>query len=188
MLKDLVLSNRSYRRFNQEKHIDKKTLMKLVDMARLTPSSRNIQTLKFFISNDSSTNAKIFPHVAWAGYLKDWPGPKEGERPSAYIVIMEDTNIGEEFQRDQGIAAQTIMLGAAEQNIGGCMIASVKRKELASVLALPDHLNIELVLALGFPKEEVVIEDVKNDGDIKYWRDENGIHHVPKRGLDELIV
>ncbi len=188
MLKDLVLANRSYRRFYQDKQISKETLIGFVDLARLTPSSRNIQALKFFVTNDININAKIFQHVAWASYLKDWPGPKEGERPSAYIIIMEDSKIGEGYQRDQGIAAQTIMLGAAEQEIGGCMIASVKRKELAKLLDLPDHLNIELVLALGYPKEEVVIEDIHEEGDIKYWRDENGIHHVPKRGLNELIV
>jgi len=188
MIKDLVLVNRSFRRFYQDRQISKETLIGFIDLARLTPSSRNIQALKFFVANDRITNEKIYEHIAWAGYLKDWPGPMEGERPSAYIIIMEDTKIGTGYQRDQGIAAQTILLGAAELEIGGCMIASVKRKELTNALSLPVHLNIELVIALGYPKEQVVIEDINENGDIKYWRDEDEVHHVPKRGLNELII
>lgn len=188
MLKDLILANRSYRRFYQDKEISKETLIGFVNLTRFTPSSRNVQALKFFVTNDRETNAKIFEHIAWAGYLKDWTGPEEGEKPSGYIIIMEDSSIGNGYQRDQGIVAQTILLGAAEQEIGGCMIASVKSKELACTLSLPNHLNIELVLALGYPKEQVVIEDIGENGDIKYWRDEDEVHHVPKRGLNELIV
>lgn len=188
MLSDIVKRNRSYRRFYQDKTIDRKELIELVGLARLCPTGRNLQPLKFFISNDEPLNERIFPALAWAGYLKDWDGPEVGERPSAYIVILEDQRISYSTQWDQGIMAQTIMLGAAEKGMGGCIIASVRKEDLGKTLNLPEHLKVVLVLALGYPKEEVVIEQMPENGSVVYWRDSHGVHHVPKRGLDELIV
>ncbi|MDK2841533.1 MAG: hypothetical protein PWQ17_1038 [Anaerophaga sp.] len=186
-LKDLVRRNRSYRRFYEDITIPEYVLESLVDLARLSPSARNEQPLKYFISCDAKTNELIFPHLSWAGYLKDWDGPAPGERPSAYIVILNDVNISDTYFCDDGIAAQSIRLGAAEQGLGGCIIGSVDRLKLQKALKLPGHLKIIEVIALGKPREEVVIEDVK-DGNIKYWRDENQVHHVPKRSLEEIIV
>ena len=188
MLIDIVKRNRSYRRFFQDKPIDRKELIDLVGLARLCPTGRNLQPLKFFISTDELLNKKIFPSLAWAGYLKDWDGPVDGERPSAYIVALEDQRISTSTQWDQGIMAQTIMLGAVEKGLGGCIIASVRKEDLAKTLNLPEHLKVVLVLALGFPKEEVVVEQMPDNGSVVYWRDSQGIHHVPKRSLDELIV
>jgi len=188
MLKDIVLKNRSYRRFNQSMNIDRNELLDLIELARFCPSGRNLQTLKYVISNESELNSKIYPMLSWAGYLKDWDGPKEGERPSAYIIIVEDTTIGKNLIIDQGIAAQTIMLGATEKGYGGCMIHSVNRKELTEVLGLNPKFEIVLVLALGVPVEHVVIEKLPENGEIKYWRDSNQVHHVPKRSLDDLVI
>lgn len=188
MIKELAKQSRTYRRFYQDKAIDKATLTELVELTRFCPSARNLQPLKFYISNDAHTNGKIFKTLAWAGYLKDWDGPVEGERPSAYIVMLEDQNLSQSTQWDQGIMAQTILLGAAEKGLGGCIIASVKRDELSSLLQIPEHLKIVLVLALGYPKEKVEIVDVPQNGDIKYYRDQNGTHFVPKRCTNELII
>ena len=120
-------------------------------------------------------------------YLKDWPGPEDGERPSAYIVMMNDKSLSNNYFCDDGIAGQSILLAATEKGYGGCMLASIKVGELSRMLDLPDHLEIIMVIALGSPKETVVIEDVGEGGDIKYWRDKEKVHHVPKRSLDELI-
>jgi nitroreductase len=188
MLRDIVINNRSYRRFYQDHTIAKDELKTLVDLARLSASGANMQPLKFFISTDSRTNNTIFPHLGWAAYLKEWQGPDEGERPSAYIIILGDTQIATNFWCNHGIAAQTILLGASEQGLGGCMIAAVNRKGLMAALNIPDHLEILLVIALGKPKEEVRIEAVRPGGDIKYWRDDEGVHHVPKRSLEEIII
>jgi len=188
MLKELVLKNRSYRRFEQSHKIDAETLVELVEMARLTPSTANLQPLKYLLSFEPERNSVIFQHLAWAGYLKDWPGPIEGERPSAYVIILRDTSINNAETCDHGIAAQTILLGAVERGLGGCIIGNLKRKELVSSLNIPDHLDILLVLALGRPIEDVRMEAVGTDGDMKYWRDEKGVHHVPKRGFQEIIV
>ena len=186
-LKALILKNRSYRRFVESHPITRETLLEMVDAARLSASARNAQPLKYYLSNTGEINDKIFPTLAWAGYLTDWSGPVPGERPSAYIVQLHDTTLGNSYFCDDGIATQSILLTAAENDLGGCIIASVKKEALAQILQLPDHLTIIQVIALGKPAEQVVIEEMKND-DIKYWRDENQIHHVPKRPLNDLIV
>jgi nitroreductase len=187
-LYDLVQRNRSYRRFYQDAAINSETLRELVDLARLSASGSNRQALKYCLSCEPQRNALIFAHLAWAGYFKDWPGPEEGERPSAYIIILGDKSISPAFGCDHGIAAQSIMLGAAEKGLGGCMIGSVRKAELLHELGLPDTYEVLLVLALGKPKETVVIEPLPADGDIKYWRDADGVHHVPKRSLADIIV
>jgi nitroreductase len=188
MLKELVTNNRSYRRFFEDVALPRPELEELIELARLSPSSSNLQPLKYFISNTPDLNLKIFENLAWAGYLPDWKGPEAGERPSAYIVILQDKRITAETGCDHGIAAQSIMLGAAEKGWGGCMIRAVKREALRKALALPGNLLILLVLALGKPKEKVVIDSLNQAGDIKYWRDRDTVHHVPKRPLTELIV
>jgi len=187
-LKDLILKNRSYRRFYQDVPVDLDTLRALVDLARLSASGANLQPLKYILSCDPATNARIFPHTRWAGYLKDWGGPKEGERPTAYVVILGDTEISKSFGCDHGIAAQSIMLGATERGLGGCMIGSIDRDALRQTLDIPEQYEILLVLALGKPKETVVVEEVGPDGNTKYYRDAQDVHHVPKRSLGDLIV
>ena len=188
MLKELVQKSRSIRRFHQNVAIEMETLRELVDLARLSPSGANLQSLKYYLSNEPQKNARIFQHLAWAGYLKEWPGPEEGERPSAYIIILGDTTISKSFGCDHGIAAQSIMLGAAEKGFGGCLIGSVKRAELMAELNIPPQFEVLLVLALGKPNESVVVEPIGSEGSVKYWRDEQQVHHVPKRGLDDIIV
>lgn len=188
MIRELVVKNRSYRRFYAEVKIEHETLRSLIDLARHSASAANLQPLKYMICNDSEKNAKLFKCLAWAGYLKDWPGPEAAERPSAYIIVLNDTRIAKSAGCDHGIASQSILLGAAEMGLGGCMIGSVKKKELRESFDIPDCLDILLVLALGKPKETVVIEELEPGGDIRYWRDSQGIHHVPKRKLDDIIV
>jgi len=188
MLEDLVLKNRSYRRFHQDVPVDLETLRALVNLARLSASANNLQPLKYILSCEPETNASIFPHTRWAGYLKDWPGPAEGERPAAYIVILGDTEIRKSFGCDHGIAAQSIMLGATERGLGGCMIGSIDHDGLRQALDIPKQYEILLVLVLGKPKETVMLEEVGSDGDIRYYRDAQGVHHVPKRSLNELIL
>ncbi|MCK5153363.1 MAG: nitroreductase family protein [Spirochaetales bacterium] len=187
MFKELVLKNRSYRRFYEDYIIDAQTLLDFIELARLTPSAANKQPLKYLISNSEEENEKIFQTLSWAGYLKDWDGPDPGERPSAYIIVLGDTEITKDFSIDPGIVMQTILLGATEQGLGGCMFGSIKRSLLAKNLSISERYQILYILALGKPNETVLIEDIIGD-DVKYWRDESNHHHVPKRTLDELVL
>jgi nitroreductase len=191
-LKDLILKTRSYRRFDQSGIVPMSLLREMVDAARLSGSARNLQPLRYMLYNNSADCERIFPTLAWAGYLKEWPGPEEGERPTAYIVQLGDLDLTDDWWCDDGIAAQSMLLTAVEHGFGGCIIGSVQREKLRGILGIPEQYEIIQVIALGRPVEKVVIEDAVQgeDGqvDIKYWRDESGVHHVPKRGLDELII
>lgn len=188
MIDDLIRKTRTCRRFYENRRITRETLEQLVNLARLSASAANRQPLKYILSWKKASNTLIFPCLGWAGYLTDWPGPKEGERPSAYLIVTGDTTITDNFWCDHGIAAQSILLGARERGLAGCLIGAFNEDKLITALSIPSHLKVLLVIALGKPKENVVIEEVGDDNDIRYWRDEKGVHHVPKRRLTDIIV
>jgi nitroreductase len=187
MVSELIRKNRSYRRFHQDATIPENDLREMVDNARLTPSGRNAQTLRYVLSNTPEMNARIFPSLAWAGYLTDWDGPEEGERPSAYIVILNDDMISKTYFCDHGIASIAILLTATEKGYGGCIIGSVNSTGLRKALNIPAPYSVVQVIALGKPAETVVVEPMV-DGDFKYWRDRQGVHHVPKRSLEDVMI
>lgn len=186
--KELVAQNRSRRKFDQSKQLDIADLVDLVDTVRLMPSGMNKQPLKYVLTTDPDQCAAVFPLLGWAGYLKDWKGPEEGERPTGYITILLDKDIADAPNCDHGIACQTLMLAAVEKGLGGCIIGTINRKKLVDVLNIPEHCEVLLVLALGVPAEMVEIEPLPSDGKIEYWRTSDHTHHVPKRSTDELIV
>jgi nitroreductase len=186
-LKELVARTRSYRRFDESYRITNETLASLVDLARLSASGANRQPLKYLIYSSAEDCNRIFPSLIWAAYLKDWEGPVPGERPAGYLVVLGDKSICETFGVDHGIASQSIMLGASENGLGGCIIASIKRDQLRKELSIPEKYDILLVLAIGKPVENVIIDEIR-DNDVKYWRDGEKNHHVPKRPLKEIIL
>ncbi|MBE6602285.1 MAG: nitroreductase [Ruminococcaceae bacterium] len=190
MLKDLILASRSYRSFDESVKISREQLCDWVDHARLSPSSINLQMLKFRIVYTEKECQKVLPLTRWAGKLKDISLPPKGHAPTAYVVICADTDVtpvAESFLKDVGICAQSIMLAAAECDFGGCMIGSFSPEQLSSALDLSPSLRPQLVLALGKPDEEVRIVDAAEDGSVTYYR-ENGIHYVQKRALEDLII
>ncbi len=187
MLYDIVLKNRSYRRFDEAFSISRETLLSLCELARNCASGANRQTLRFHLTHEEEKVAALFPSLRWAGYLANGAGvPKEGERPSAYITILHDTALGAVNQKDIGIAAQTMLLGAVEAGLGGCMFGSFDEKALRKTIGADERYSIELVIALGKPIEKV--ELYEEPLDIKYWRDKEGVHHVPKRPLRDIIL
>ena len=189
MIKNLVKKNRSYRRFQQDRRVDVETLRELVDLARLSGSAANLQPLRYILACDPQINEQIFACLGWAAYIKNWPGPKEGEQPPAYIIILSDTAKANDYVGyDCGIASQSILLGAVEKGLAGCMLGSINRGKLKEILNIKTQFTILLVIALGEPKEEVVIETVGHDDNIRYWRDDKEVHHVPKRKLSDIIV
>lgn len=187
MIRDLIIRNRSYRRFDASVRISQKQIENWIELARFSASGRNMQPLKYAISTDEVINRQIFPQLAWAGYLEKWNGPEEEEQPAAYIAVLLDKSLATNYYCDDGIAIQSILLGAVTEGYGGCILGSVKRNEVAKVLQLPENLHILWMIALGKPSETVLLETAVQ-GDIKYWRDENSVHHVPKRPLDEIII
>jgi nitroreductase len=185
MIKDVIVKNRSTRKYHQEVPVSRETLMALIDLARLSPSGGNRQLLKFYISSEPEKNEIIYNQISLGG------APPEGERPSAYIIIMNDTQLGTygPTEVDHGITAQSILLGAVEQGLGGCMVGMVNRKELKRALNIPDRYEILLVLTLGIPKETFVFEPVDPDtNNVRGWWDEQGVRHIPKRKLEDLII
>lgn len=186
MIRDLIARTRSYRRFDEEYEISHQSLIDLIELARQAGSARNMQPLKYMAVTDKMLCEKIFSCLGWAGYLSDWPGPVKGERPTAYIICLLDTDICSEADVDLGIASQNILLGAAEKNLGGCRIASLS-PQLKNILQLAPHLVIKLVIALGKPVEKVKLVDAQKN-EIKYWRDEHMTHYVPKRKLDDILL
>lgn len=187
MIREMIVKNRSYRRFFQNHAIETSLLEDLIDLARLSPSAANLQRLRFKICNLEDENEKVFSCLGWAGYLKDWDGPEIGERPSAYIIILSTEKEIGKVACDAGIACQSILLGAVEEELRGCIFASIKKDELQRLLEIPKKYSICYVVALGKPKENIKLDYVEND-DIRYWRDEHGTHHVPKRELKDIIL
>lgn len=188
MIIDLIKKTRSIRRFDEAKPITEDIMMQLAEAARLSACAANLQTLRFYLSYNENTNQLIFPHLKWAGYLRYWDGPKDGERPTAYMIILAPAAASSFHLTDAGIAVQSMLLTASEHNIGGCIIASVDKNSLQTELKIAPEYSIVLVLALGYPAEKVIIEEVIDPDDIEYWRDDEGVHHVPKRALEDIII
>lgn len=191
MIRRLIEQTRTVRRYRENERITQEDLHELVDLMRLGGSARNGQVLKYMIITESNLRTRIYNLLQWAGYLKDWPGPGEGERPAAYIICLLDRRLCKGPEReayfDLGIATQNLLLGAAEKGIYGCRIAAFAR-DISKLLFLEQQYKVLLVLALGYPAEKVVLEKMKKDGDVRYWRDKEGVHHVPKRSLEDILV
>lgn len=187
MFKELAKKTRSYRRFIEEERISPETLDDLIETMRFAPSGGNNQPLRFIPVCDKEKCNLVFPTLQWAARIKAWDGPAEGERPAAYVIIVGDTVTAKSFGQNPGIAAYALLLGAAEKGIAGCMLGSIDRPRLQADLGIPERYEIVLVVALGKAAETVIIDSAV-DGDITYWRDNEGRHHVPKLSLDELII
>lgn len=184
----LVREARSCRRFDESAPLSQTDLDWLLECARLAPSARNAQELRFITVTQGPMLDKLFPLTRWAGALKDWPGPQQGERPTAFIAVLMPVNAGYLLCYDVGIACQTIQLGATSRGWGACMIQSFDHKGAAALLNVPEGLKIALLLGLGVAVEKRVVAAMPEDGSFAYWRDEQGVHHVPKRALAELLL
>ena len=181
----LALRARSIRRFDTSQRVDYDLLLQFIDNARMASSARNGQTLKYLPIVDAPTCDKVFATLKFAAYLTDWHGPAEDERPAAYIIVLHDASLGPLFPVDAGLATQNIVLSAAEAGLGCCIVGAVDKQKLAETIGR--QYETVHVIAIGRPAEQVVIEPMQG-GDIKYWRDAQGTHHVPKRSLDEIVV
>lgn len=191
MLKDLMKASRSYRGYDMSRIVTREELMELVDHVRYAPSTVNGQPLRYYLVHEKEEVAAIQGLTLWAKALKDITLPHEGKYPTAFVIICQDTERGpnlNRYLRDVGIVAQTILLAATEKGLGGCMIGSFNPDKVSEALHLPEHLRPMLVVAIGKPDETVILTEVGEDGSVKYWRDENDIHYVPKRSLADILI
>jgi nitroreductase len=186
-LKELSTKNRSHHRFQESEPPTPEQFQTLVELARLSASAANLQPLKFMFSHDPARNGVIFSYLRGESFIKGFPASSQGNLPAAYIVILGDTSITNNFWCNHGIAAQSILLGAVEMGFGGCILADFDRQALARSLKIPGHLEILLVIALGVPRDRIVITDAV-DGEIGCWQDINQVRHVPKRSLNDIIL
>jgi len=188
MLKDLVNKNRSYRKFNSKRKINNGELLELIDLARITASSKNKQPLKYKIITEKKDLDFVFEQLSWAWYLKDWKGPLESERPTAYIVVFLDKDINDNAFIDVGIASQTILLGAVEKGLGGCIVRTINHYKMQEYFNFAENLDLIQVIALGEPAQEVETVAIEKSGSIEYFENEEKSHFVPKRSLSEIVI
>ncbi len=183
---ELVKKNRSYRRFYEDRPVTKKELVEFIDIARNTPSGANSQKNRYLVFDGAEGIEKVFPYIRWAGFYKDWDGPEAGERPTGFIVMLKPEGVN--TAQDEGIKGQTIMLAAVEAGFGGCFIGNIDREGLKKSITIPEGFEVSLILAIGTPKENVILHDVKATDDLKYYRDGEQNQHVPKVQLKDLIL
>ena len=189
MMSKLVAETRSVRRFDEGRRVSAETLTALVDLARQTASAKNLQPLRYKVVAGEEACGKVFPLLGWAGSLPEWKGPEAGERPTGYVVVTLMRELASPWSLfDAGIACQTMALAAREAGLGCCMIASFNKERLAAASRLPDAVDPVIVMAFGHPVEVVRLEPVAEDGSIRYHRDEQGVHLVPKRSLEEILL
>ncbi|TET74958.1 MAG: nitroreductase [Candidatus Aminicenantes bacterium] len=184
-LYDLIISRRSIRQFKQEP-VSRDILQKFINASRLAPSAANRQPLEFVVVDEEKIRKEVFTCLKWAAYIAPEGNPKPGHEPVAYIVVLVNSEIREKgFEWDVGAAIENMILAALEKGIGSCWLLSVDREKLREILNIPENYKIDSVLALGYPDENPVIEDMKDS--IKYWKDQAGQLHVPKRKLEDVI-
>lgn len=189
--KELVKRNRSFRGYDESYRFTKEQLEDYVDTTRYTASSVNMQPLKYFIAYEKEMVDTIQKMTKWARALPDLNLPYVGKRPTGFIVVCQDINISlntERFMKDVGIVAQTILLQATEEGLGGCMIGNFKKEEVMETLKLDDKLVPLLIIALGKPDEEIVITEIPESGSTNYYRDKEDVHYVPKRSLGDILI
>lgn len=191
MIRDLAMKSRSYRGYDESRKVTREELISMVECARLAPSSVNMQPLRYYLACDEETVNKIQLLTGWARALPQLNLPHPGKRPTAFIVICQDLERNqalERFQKDVGIVAQTILLAATEMGLGGIMIGNYNPDKVREALELPETLRPMLIVAIGKPDEEIILTEIGPDGSLNYYRDENDVHYVPKRRLEDLLI
>ena len=186
--KELVAKARTYRRYHQDKLVPMETLMEIMNTLRLIPSASNAQPLRYGLSTSPELNGRLCSLVGWAPAIDEWDGPAEGERPVAFIAIAANKKSFVPPQMDVGIAAQTIQLSLAEKGIGCCIFNHFQSDDVHAAFGLPRYVEVQLVLAIGYPAETVIIEEMGKMDPFQYHRNEQGQHCVPKRRLEDIVV
>ena len=182
---EVAISRRTIRRF-KDKPVPRQLLEQCVNAARLTPSAANLQPLEYIIVEEEQRLAEVFSTLKWAAYIRPEGDPPEGKRPKAYIVILKNNDISAAASAyDIGAAMENVILVALGEGVGTCPFGSVDRDRIRGMLKIPDKYEIPLVLGLGYPDESPVEETFTDS--VKYWKDKDGVLHVPKRKLESIL-
>ena len=190
MFKDLVTSARSYRKYDQAQGIEEATLRGFVDIARIANSGTNLQPFKYKIIGAQPMVDQLFAITKWGGRYKNYTGPAPGEQPAGYIVICCDNDVrkASTAEMDTGIVAEVLVLAAADAGYGSCMIGNFARDKCRELLQLKDNIEPMLVVAFGRPNDTIVLDELEAGGSTDYYRDDKGVHHVPKRKLEDILL
>ncbi len=189
MIREIIEKNRSYRKFHEEVEVSQETLKELVNLARLSGCGMNMQSLRYMLVTDRADREKVYPYIKWAAFLKDWGGPKEGQRPSAFILLLKDTGKNSfVVQTDMGIACQSILLGAVDKGLGGCIIGALDKDKLREAFGISEELELQYVIAIVEPDQNIMIDEIELGQDTKYWEYKDGNHRVPKIRLEDIII
>ncbi len=182
-LASLLAKNRSTRGFDTSFKVRRDQLISLVEAARLAPSARNQQVLRYRLVTHEEAHL-VLPHIRLGGALPELNLPLEGTEPNAFIVICSDKE-GRFVDMDMGIATQTILLRAVEMGLNGVCIAAFDHDAVRESL----HLSItpQLILAIGRSAEHIEVVDISEGESTTYYR-KNGTHFVPKLRTDNLII
>lgn len=184
----LVEAARTCRRFDEASPLTPKDLDWLLGCARLAPSARNAQVIRYVTVLRGKTLDSLFGMTRWAGALPDWDGPEPGERPTAFIAMLLPDGHDRLAMVDAGIACQTVQLAAASRGMGCCIIQSFDHAAADALLQIPSGMHAFLLLALGVAREKRVACAAAPEMSLAYWRDAAGVHHVPKLALDQLVL
>ena len=191
MIEKIVASSRSYRTFDESRAVTREELADLISVARLCPSAMNRQPLKYRLVYEREEVEALLSITKWGGMLPELILPPDGKHPTAFIVVCCDIELCNNIDSarfDAGVVSQTIMLAAAEHDLGGCILGAFDKSRAAEILSIGEKNVPIVILAIGKPDEKVVLCDTDESGSIAYYRDEYGTHFVPKRSLEELII
>ena len=179
-----IKTRRSIRKFDG-RNIELSLLKQIVDTARYAPAAANIQPLMFAVVNTKEKCNEIFPHTHWAKLLGERGTPKNGEEPTAYIIVMSNKEKRMNMEADAAFAVENMVLAAWNMGIGSCILGAINKAEIGKIVNIPQNYEINYAVALGYPAQQSVAEDAEDS--VAYYMDDDDKVHVPKRKLDDVM-
>ena len=177
-----ILQRRSVREFLPDT-VPGELLYRLVEHSRLYASGGNLQPVRFAIVSKEPVRSEIFGCLRWAMYLPDY---RVSSPPPAYIILLRDDSVSKSCQFDIGAAATTLMLLAKSEGLDTCCLKSFSGDVLKRALSSDDALVPELVIAVGYTKQENSITPYIDSP--KYALDEKENFVVPKRSTEDVLI
>jgi nitroreductase len=153
MFLSLVQKRRSIRQY-LEKPVEKEKIELLIEAALRSPSSRGFNPWEFIVLTDRDLLAKLSkakPHGA--SFLKNAP---------LGIVVCADPEKCDVWVEDASIASIFLHLAAESLELGSCWIqirmrmhdqTKTAQEYVQELLNIPENLNVESMIAIGYPAE-----------------------------------